>query len=194
MRRAVLGNGAIAGLIVAVPLFLMMVATAGQPPIEHGAAIGYTIMLIALSTIFLAIKPQRDVQGGGVIRFWPAFLLGTGISAVAGLFYVIAWEAALAWTGADFIGAYSKHLLAREAAAGASAEKLAGLKGEMDAFARSYANPLFRMPLTFIELFPIGVLVSLVSAALLRKPGFMPARRDQRSDGTGTGAALQDPE
>jgi hypothetical protein len=169
----------------------MMVATAGQPPIEHGAAVGYTIMLVALSTIFLAIKRQRDVQGGGVIRFWPAFLLGTGISAVAGLFYVVAWEAALAWTGADLIGAYSEHLLAQEAAAGASAEKLAALKSEMDAFGRNYANPLFRMPLTFVELFPIGLLVSLVSAALLRRPGFMPARRPQRSDRTGSGAVLE---
>jgi hypothetical protein len=123
------------------------------------------------------------------VTFWPAFLLGTGISAVAGLFYVIAWETALSWTGADFIGAYSKHLLAQEAAGGASAEKLATLKAEMAAFARSYANPLFRVPLTFIELFPIGLLVSLVSAGLLRKPGFMPARRHQRLDQTDTGAA-----
>ena len=39
-----------------------------------------------------------------------------------------------------------------------------------------YANPLFRLPMTFIEIFPVGLLVALVSAALLRNPSFLPAR------------------
>ena len=40
----------------------------------------------------------------------------------------------------------------------------------------SYANPLFRLPITFVEMFPIGVLISLVSAAVLRNSRFLPAR------------------
>jgi hypothetical protein len=46
----------------------------------------------------------------------------------------------------------------------------------MDAFKRQYANPLFRLPMTFAEIFPVGVLVSLVSAAILRNPRVLPAR------------------
>ena len=41
----------------------------------------------------------------------------------------------------------------------------------------SYRNPLFRMLVTLSEIFPVGLLVSLVSAALLRFPGFLPRRR-----------------
>jgi hypothetical protein len=37
-------------------------------------------------------------------------------------------------------------------------------------------NPLIRIPLTFAEIFPIGLLAALVSAALLRNPKVLPAR------------------
>jgi hypothetical protein len=180
MKTRIIGYGAVSGLIIGLPMIAYMLATDGAPPLENGMLVGYTMMLIALSIVFLAVKRQRDVDGGGVIRFWPAFALGLGISAVASLVYAVAWEVALALTGADFMAAYSEHLLAQERAAGASAARLAELRAEMDALARSYANPLFRFPLTFIEMFPVGVLVSLVSAGLLRSPRFLPARRVAR--------------
>ena len=43
-------------------------------------------------------------------------------------------------------------------------------------FAKS-AHPLYRMPLTFIEIFPVGVLISLISAAVLRDSRVLPARQ-----------------
>jgi len=38
-------------------------------------------------------------------------------------------------------------------------------------------NPLFRLPMTFVEIFPVGLLIALVSAGLLRNPRFLPARQ-----------------
>ena len=46
----------------------------------------------------------------------------------------------------------------------------------MQEFADMYANPIFRIPMTFTEIFPVGVLVSLVSALLLRNSRVFPAR------------------
>ena len=54
---------------------------------------------------------------------------------------------------------------------------LAQLTAEMEAFKKSYAKPLYRLTEGFTEIFPVGVLVSLVSAGLLRNRGFLPARR-----------------
>lgn len=176
MTRTILTYGAAAGLIVGAPLFAMMVLAGGEPLIEGGMLLGYTIMLIALSLVFLAIKRQRDVDGGGVIRFWPAFGLGLGVSLVAALGYVIAWEAALAVTGADFISVYIDAMIADERAKGANPAAIARLRADMESFRASYANPLYRIPLTITEILPVGILVSLVSAALLRNPRFMPAR------------------
>jgi hypothetical protein len=39
-----------------------------------------------------------------------------------------------------------------------------------------YSNPLYRLPITFVEMFPVGVLISLISAAVLRNSRVLPAR------------------
>lgn len=178
MIQNILYFGTIAGGIVASVLFGTTVAMAKSPPaMGIGALIGYSSMLVALSAIFIAVKRHRDRDLGGVIKFLPAFLLGLGISTVAGVFYVLAWEAALAVTGMDFAGEYAKHMIEQKRAAGVSAAELAKYQSEAAKFQAQYANPAFRMPMTFLEIFPVGALVSVVSAGLLRNSRFLPARR-----------------
>ncbi len=178
MFRKILLWGTVAGLIVGSILFGTTVAMADQPPsMGVGMAIGYTSMLIALSAIFVGVKRHRDDTLGGAIRFWPAFGMGLGISLVAGVFYVLAWEAALAVTGMDYAGKYIEHLVEERKAAGATAAELAKYVAELKVFKTQYDNLLYRLPMTFTEIFPVGVLVSLITAALLRKPSFLPAKR-----------------
>ena len=176
MTARILSYGAMAGLIVGGPMFAIMVTLNAPPPPSVGMLIGYTTMLLAFSTIFVAVKRYRDVEGGGVIGFWTAFGIGMGISAVAGLIYCLAWEAALVASGADFAGDYAKLMIEQKRAAGVSADELARYAAEMERFQMHYANPLFRVPMTFSEIFPVGVIVSLVAAALLRNSRFLPAR------------------
>lgn len=176
MIRTILVFGAIAGFVVGGFLFGTTVALHGRPLLEHGLLIGYTSMLVALSAVFIGIKRHRDIDRGGVIGFWPAFGMGVAMSVVAGIFYVLAWEAAMAVTQADFASTYAAFVLEQEKANGASAEALATLTAQLDEFKVQYADPLFRLPMTFAEIFPVGVLVSLVSAALLRNRRFLPAR------------------
>ena len=47
----------------------------------------------------------------------------------------------------------------------------------MAAYAADYADPLFRLPMTFTEIFPVGLLVSVVCAGLLANRRFLPVRR-----------------
>ncbi len=177
MLRTILKYGVIAGLVVGGFEIVTFTAFSGMPPLEYGLLIGYTTMLIALSAVFVGIKRHRDVDRGGVIGFWPAFGVGLGVSFVAGIFYVVAWEAVQAMTQMDFASSYAQAILASETAKGASAEALAKLSADMETFKVQYADPLFRLPMTFAEIFPVGVLVSLVSAGLLRNSRFLPARR-----------------
>ncbi len=176
MLQKILKYGVIAGLVVGIALFTTTVLTQGQPPPGYGMALGYLTMLIALSAVFMGIKRHRDADRGGVIRFWPAFGMGLAISFVASVLYVLSWEAALAFTGVDFPEVFANAMLERQKAKGVSAERLAELAADMEAFKLQYANPLIRMPMTFVEIFPVGLLVSLVSAGLLRNPRFLPAR------------------
>jgi hypothetical protein len=176
MLKKILTYGAIAGFVVGVPLSLLVLSGA-SPHGYWGMVIGYLIMLIALSTVFVGVKRHRDEDLGGVIRFWPAFGYGLAISAVAAFIYVIAWETALAISGQDFAAGYADSLIEQERAKGVTGPALDRLKADMEAFKAQYADPLFRLPITFLEIFPVGLLVSLVSAALLRNSRFMAARR-----------------
>ena len=179
MTRIILIFGIAAGLLVAVPMDLMVANS------EHGSAAqsyftGYLVMVLALSLIFFGVKRLRDRELGGVIRFVPALLAGLGISVVAGVIYVIGWEITLAVTDFAFIDSYSTAAVEAARAKGASAADIAAVIAQMDEFRRQYANPFFRLPMTFIEIFPVGVLISLISAALLRNSRFLPARTPAR--------------
>ena len=176
MLRYILKYGLVAGVVAGGVLSAVSIALAGQQMLEHGMVIGYLTMLVALSAVFVGIKRHRDAELGGVIRFWPAFGLGIGISFVASVIYMLSWELATSIVHLDFADAYAKFLIEQERAKGASAEALAKRAAEMETFKVQYANPLFRLPMTFAEIFPVGVLVSLASAALLRSSRFMPAR------------------
>ncbi|RYE02947.1 MAG: DUF4199 domain-containing protein [Sphingomonadales bacterium] len=170
MLRNILIHGLIGGLI-AGGFLSAVVATFEGATGAYGMAIGYLIMLIGLTTIFIGIKRRRDLEQGGVIRFWPALGLGLGISLVAGVVYALCWDVVLAMIGIDaFVDKFAAAMLE-----GKSGAELARATAEMESFRTSYHNPLFRLPMTFVEIFPVGLLVSLVSAALLRNPRFMPA-------------------
>ena len=177
MLRSILRYGAIAGLVVGGFELVTFTVFSGMPPLKYGMVIGYTTMLIALSTVFVGIRRHRDVDRGGVIGFWPALGVGLGDSLIAAISDVAAWEAVQVMTHMDFAASYATAIIASEKAKGTSAEALAKLSADMAAFKVQYANPMYRLPMTYAEIFPVGVLVSLVSAGLLRNSRFLPARR-----------------
>ena len=136
---------------------------------------GYLVMLAALSLILVGVKRYRDVECGGVIRFSRAFLLGLGIAVAAGAVYVAGWEAYLATTDGNFITDYAAATLADMRASGASEAEIAAAEAEMAPYIEMYRHPLQRLMITFVEIFPVGLLVALVSALVLRNPKVLPA-------------------
>ena len=177
MLRLIVRYGVIGGLIVGVYLFSVTVFGKNGELEKYGALLGYLTMLLALSTVFVAIKKHRDADLGGVIKFWPALGMGLAISFVASVFYVLGWELALGVTHMDFAGIYAQSVIDAAKAKGMRGAELAKITADMAAWKADYANPFYRMPETFTEIFPVGVLVSLVSAGLLRNGRFLPARR-----------------
>jgi hypothetical protein len=174
MTRLIITYGAIAGIIELFLLALSMGLVADHGML--GMALGYLSMLIALSLVFAGVKKYRDEHLGGVIGFGKAFGVGLGIAGLAALFYVIGWEAYMWSTDYRFVAEFSAKAIADMQAQGASADALAKAKADMDAFAEMYANPAMRMGITLTEIAPVALLVPLISALLLRRPGFMPAR------------------
>lgn len=168
MTRIVLTFGLIAGAIMSV----MMVAT--MPFIErfdfeHGEIVGYTSMVLAFLLIFFGVRTYRE-NAGGSVTFGRAFLVGTLIAFVASACYVATWQVLYQSSFSDFATKYTEHQLEQERARGADEATLAKRREELEQFARRYENPIFRTAITFLEPLPIGLVLALVSAGILRRP------------------------
>ena len=172
--RYALVYGGIAGAI-AISVLAGSLAF-GTPNHGHSVLFGYLVMLAAMTLIFVGVKRYRDVECGGVVRFGRAFLIGLGIAAVAGVIYVVGWEIYERATGWAFMPEYTQSMIERMRADGASPSQIAAQEAKMRSMAELYTNPLIRMPMVFVEIFPVGLLVALISAALLRNPRLLPAR------------------
>jgi hypothetical protein len=172
MTRIILINGLISGVVAIAGIGGTIVLSGG-----HGSLwLGYLIMLVALSAILVGVKQYRDQTLGGVIKFHTALLIGLGIAVVASIVYALVWDVYLAMTHYSFMDKYISETLAAKRAAGVTGAAYQKLVSQMEALRQQYANPLFRLPMTFMEIFPVGLLIALVSAALLRNPRFLPSR------------------
>jgi len=175
MTRYILVYGAIAAAIVSA----MMVLNISFVPGEYGngsQAVGYLSMVLAFAFIFVAIKRYRDFVLGGVIRFWPAFRLGLAIVAIATISYVVVWEVFLAVTGSDWMEQYIAGAIEAERAKGVGEAAVEAFAERMRSFAELYENWWFRAPMTALEILPVGLLIGVISALVLRNPGVLPRR------------------
>jgi hypothetical protein len=176
MFKLILRYGVVAGLIIGIPMMWRMIsAKPGEVPVV-GMLLTYLVMIVALTAVFLGVKAYRDKTLGGVIRFLPALGVGLGISAVASILYAVAWEISSAYSSFDFVAFYKAYMVDAAKASGASGAELSQAIASADEFEKMYRNPLYRVPMVFIEMFPVGVLISLISAGLLRNPRVLPAR------------------
>jgi hypothetical protein len=173
MKKIILVYGSITGAVIILSMTLgIYVAEFGGDSFFASEALGYSIMLIGFSMIFVATKRYRDEELGGVIKFGTALKVGLGISLIAGIVYVIVWEINLYATDYAFILEYTDSIIQKTKESGVSADKIEATIQEMEKMKKQYGNWWFRLPMTFMEIFPIGLLISLISAVLFRNTNF----------------------
>lgn len=166
--------GTLAGLLI-IAVMLTGIVIADRDSFFYSMWFGYLVMLVAMTFMFVGVKRYRDIELGGVIRFRPAFLMGLAIAVVAALAYILVWEIYLAATGYRFMDDYLAGMARDLQAQGRPAAEIAREMADHEWLRVNYPNPLIRIPITFLEIFPVGLLVALVSAALLRNPKLLPA-------------------
>jgi Protein of unknown function (DUF4199) len=170
MKKTVLICGLIAGLI-STSLFigLMLLGKAGHDDFKNGMLYGYTLMILAFSLIFVGTKITRDKYNGGVISFGKAFRVGLYITLIASTMYVIVWLTDYYLFIPDFAEKYGAHVLESLKASGASQELIAQKSADMVRFSQMYKNPFFNALITYSEIVPVGLIVSLISAWTLKR-------------------------
>jgi hypothetical protein len=175
MKKIVLIYGFIAGVIVGAMLMITMpLYESGTLKFDTGEWLGYTTMAIALSMVFFGVKSYRDNHLEGSITFGNALKVGLLITLIAALIYAFSWEVTRLNMKGDFMALYGEKQIEKLITGGATEAELVEAKKKMDDFAAMYKNPFIRFGITLMEIAPVGILISLLSATLLRKKEFLP--------------------
>jgi hypothetical protein len=179
MKKIVLTFGLIAGGLSMI--FTFLIATlCDWESIDFGRAelIGYASMVVALSMIFFGIKSYRDNYANGTITFWKGVQIGLLITCIGSVMYVIGGEAYTAINpgfAPKVMEKYKEFETNKMKAKGASQEEIDAVMNQMTEMIKMMDNPLVRFGIYLIEIFPVGLIITLLSAALLRKKELLPA-------------------
>lgn len=171
MKQTVFIYGAIAGAVVSLFMSITMLIMTNDEKIHTGASsmvIGYLGMLIAFTFIFVAIKSYRDKQNGGTISFGKAFGMGLLIALIASTLYVITWAIVYKTFLPDYMDKYCAVMI-NDAKTSLSGAALQDKINEINKAKELYATPWGFTLFTYAEILPVGILVSLIAALVLKR-------------------------
>jgi hypothetical protein len=160
------------GLLSGLALSIMMAATV---PFEHhtnaryAMVVGYTTMVLSFLIVFVGVKHYRDTECGGSIGFGRALAAGVLMMLISCACYVVTWEALSATEEKNFAHEYSAALVKRAQNSGLQGAALDAKIAEARKFEAMYSNPLYRMAMTLLEPLPVGIVMALVTAGILRR-------------------------
>ena len=168
MTRAVWRFGLISGAIMAATMLLTTVFM-DDIGFDRGAVVGYTAMLVAFIMVYFGIRSYRDTVMRGSIKFWRAVQVGALISLISSVCYVATWEFVYFRMMPNFGERYAAYAVEKAKKSGATPEQQEKQRKELVQFYEQYKNPLFNAAVTFVEPFPLGLVVTLVSAGILSR-------------------------
>src|SRR5215204_4339970 len=162
MRKNVLVFGLISGLIITGMMLYSAAKIYNSKEFQGNDVIGYAAMIAAFSFIFVGIKNFRDRYNNGIISFGKAFKIGLFITLVASTIYVVVWLIDYYLFVPDFIDKYATCVINEAKSDGATQVELNNKATEMAKFKELYKNPLFVILITYSEVFPVGLVVSVI--------------------------------
>ena len=181
MRKIIVTFGLISGAISSL-MMIALVTFGGRIGFDRGAIIGNTSIVLSFLMVFVGIRTYRDNIGNGQITFLKAFAVGLSITLISCIFYVVTWEILYYNFLPGFWDKYGAHLVGKLTASGANPAAIQAKLEQARKYKELYKNPLFNAALTFIHPFPIGLVITLISALVLRrKPRSLPEQSPLRA-------------
>ena len=165
MKRNILVFGLIAGLILSI--YIVLLTTMGE--YTGSAVVGYTFMVIAFSLIYVGIRNFRDKYNEGIISFGKALRIGLGITLIGSTVYVLAWVIAYYCFVPDFMDRYAGQMIKDARASGVTGVDLNKKLANIRQMVEWYKKPVWVVLFTYLEVLPVGILISLFAALILRR-------------------------
>ena len=163
MNNIIIKNGLFGSIIVSALLVFVTMYMKANPEKEVSMMIGFAVMILAFFFVAMGIKQQRDANNG-LITFGKAFMIGLWITLIISTIYVLVWLIILYNFFPNFAEHYTDMAIEK-----ASPEEVAKVTEEMNSFKEMYKNPIMVILFTYMEILPLGIVFSLVSALILKK-------------------------
>lgn len=169
MKKNILIFGLIMGAVLSANMVYTVNLCYQSGNFSGNDIVGYASMIVIFSFIFIAVRNYRNKFNGGLISFSSAFKMGALIAFIAATCYVVTWLFYYYLFVPDFLDKYIPYVLNNASAGGATPAEVAKKTADMDGFKEMYKNPLFVVLITYSEVFPVGLIVALISALILKK-------------------------
>lgn len=169
MKKNVFIYGLISGICVATFMSFSIAFCYNKNSFDGSMLLGYTAMLLSFSLIFVGVKNYRDQHNNGLISFGSAFLMSLYMALIASTLYVIGWMIAYYNFFPDFIEKLAAYQLSPAKVSHMTPAEVAGVREQMETFRGWYATPIGVAGATYMEIFPVGLIVSLVTALILKR-------------------------
>ena len=171
MKKTVLTFGLISGVMISVLMggSMLFANKFGSGHSMVGMALGYTMMVASFLLIYFGIRSYRDNVLVGQISFGRAFACGILITLITTVCYVATWEVLYFNFMPHFMDSYWAAQIHKIQSSGLDPATTAARVAAIQHSQQLYQNPLVNMAYTFMEPLPVGLIITLISAAILRR-------------------------
>jgi hypothetical protein len=168
MKKIVLTFGLISGIMISI-LMGGNLLVANKIGSGHSLVLGYTTMVASFLLIYFGIRSYRNNTLAGQISFGRAFACGILITLITCVFYVAMWEIIYFNFMPHFMDSYFAAQIHKVQSSGLDPVTTAARVAAIERSQQLYQNPLVNMAYTFMEPLPVGLLITLIAAAILRR-------------------------
>jgi hypothetical protein len=169
MKKNILIFGLASGVILGAFIFSSSLLSKAFHGHIDNEVVGYSAMVIAFSFIFVGTKNFRDKYNQGMVSFGKAFLVGLGISVIGSTLYVGAWLIEYYCFMPDYMDKYSAAMILKAQHSGLSPEALQKQLDSINNMSKLYKNPIMVILYTYVEVLPVGIVISLIAALILKR-------------------------
>ena len=164
MKRIILIFGLVIGVILTAHAIIMMNMIYTNPDFKGNVVLGYAKLIIMFSLIYFGVRNYRNNHLDSTISFLQALKTGALICLVASTVYVVLGLAYYYLFVPDFVDVFTEHMIRNSAP-----EEVEAVTARMANFKEMYKNPLFAILISYLEVLPVGMLVALFSAFIVKK-------------------------
>ena len=164
MKRNVLIFGLFIGAILTINSIVHVNMVYNNPDYKGNDVLGYATMVLMFSIMYFGIRNYRNNYLDGRISFLQAFKTGALICFIASTVYTVIGLLYYYIFVPDFVDVFSDYVIRNSAP-----DEVESKTAQMANFKELYKNPLFAILITYIEVLPIGMIVALISAFIVKK-------------------------